>query len=186
MRQKTEVPPKWTRLVCNSAVIALTALCSVANTGRVWATPAAGFTATTIMSGRFDEIDVRNKPLISDFSEVDRRAKAWLALEKAPGSSHLYIQSNAWQPGGSTGWHTHPGHSLIIVTAGTVTEYEAPDLDCKPHIYTEGMSFIDSHHDHAHILRNEGDSVARTIAIQLIPAGEARRIDSADPGTCHF
>jgi hypothetical protein len=79
MRQKTEVPPKWTRLVCNSAVIALTALCSVANTGRVWATPAAGFTATTIMSGRFDEIDVRNKPLISDSIEVDRRAKAWLA-----------------------------------------------------------------------------------------------------------
>jgi hypothetical protein len=48
------------------------------------------------------------------------------------------------------------------------------------------MSFVDSHHDHAHILRNEGDSVARTIAIQMIPAGEARRIDSADPGTCHF
>ncbi len=144
------------------------------------------------MSGRFDEIDVRNNPLISDSIELDRRAKAWLALEKVPGSSHLYVQSNVWQTGGSTGWHTHPGHSLIIVTAGTVTEYEAPDLDCKPHVYTEGMSFIDPHHDHgqiddhAHIVRNEGDRVARTIAIQLIPAGEERRIDSADPGTCRF
>jgi quercetin dioxygenase-like cupin family protein len=186
MKHKIKVSPKWTRLVCNSAVIAFTALYGVANTGRVWATPAAGFTTTTTMSGRFDEIDVRNKPLIPDSSEIDRRAKAWLALEKAPGSSHLYIQSNVWQAGGNTGWHTHPGHSLIIVTAGTVTEYEALDLDCKPHVYTEGMSFMDPHHDHAHIVRNEGDSVARTIAIQLIPAGEERRIDSADPGTCHF
>lgn len=184
MRKKTEAPPKWTRIVGNSAVITFSALCCVANMGRVSATPAAGFTATTIMSGRFDEIDVRNKPLIPDSSEIDRRAKAWLALENPPGSSHLYIQSNVWQPGGSTGWHTHPGHSLVIVTAGTVTEYAAPDLDCKPHIYTEGMSFMDSHQDHAHIIRNEGDSVARTIAIQLISAGEARRIDSVDPGTC--
>jgi quercetin dioxygenase-like cupin family protein len=181
-----QTPPKWTRLVRNSAVIAFTALCTAANTGRVWATPAAGFTATTILSGRFDEIDLSNKPLIADSPELDRRAKAWLAREKAPGPSHLYIQSNEWQPGGSTGWHTHPGHSLIIVTAGTVTEYEAPDPNCKPHMYTEGMSFIDPHDDHAHIVRNQGDSVVRTIAIQLIPAGEPRRIDSADPGTCHF
>src|ERR1700735_4678789 len=155
MRQKTEVPPKWTRLACNSAVIALAALCSVANTGQVWATPAAGFTATTVMSGRFDEIDVRNKPLVSDSSEVDRRAKAWLALEKVPGTSHLYIQNNVWQPGGSTGWHTHPGHSLIIVTEGTVTEYGSDDPQCRPHSYSQGMGFVDHGGDHIHLIRNE-------------------------------
>src|ERR1700728_1672979 len=186
MRQKIEVSPKWTRLVSNSAVIAFTALCSVANTGQVWATPAAGFTATTIMRGRFDEIDVRNKPLVSDSSEVDRRAKAWLALEKAPGTSHLYIQNNVWQPGGSTGWHTHPGHSLIIVTAGTVTDYLGNDPDCKPHVYSKDMTFTDPGGEHAHIIRNESNVVARTTAVQFIPAGAERRIDIADPGNCHF
>ena len=50
----------------------------------------------------------------------------------------MYVQSNVWQPGGSTGWHTHPGHSLIIVTAGTVTAYEGDDPDCTPHVYTAG------------------------------------------------
>ena len=174
------------RLVLFSATILFAVLHGAMNAGSAWATPAVGFTATTIMSGPLEEIDVFSKPIIPDSSETDRQAKAWLSLQQTTEPSDLYIQSNIWQPGGSTGWHTHPGHSLIIVAAGTVTEYEASELDCKPHIYTEGMSFIDSHHDHAHILRNEGDNVARTIAIQLIPAGEARRIDSADPGTCHF
>ena len=180
------MPAKWTYLVFISAAIAFAALNSVIHGGRIWATPAAGFTATTILSGRFDEIDMVNKPIISDSIEFDRRAKAWLSLEKAAGSSDLYIQSNVWQPGGSTGWHTHPGHSLILVAAGTVTEYEAADPVCKPHVYTEGMSFLDPHHDQAHMIRNEGDAEARTFAIQLIPAGAARRIDSAEPGNCHF
>jgi quercetin dioxygenase-like cupin family protein len=180
MRQRTKAPPTWTCLVSLVAVIGFAAPIYL-NPAGVWATPAAGFTATTIMKGRLDEIDLRNKPLIAESVEMDRRAKAWLSLEKTAGSPDLYVQSNVWQPGGSTGWHTHPGRSLIIVAAGTLTEYEA---DCTPHIYSEGMSFVD--HDHAHMLRNEGDGVARTIAIQLIPAGQARRIDAAAPGNCHF
>jgi quercetin dioxygenase-like cupin family protein len=175
--------------MCVVSVVAaavLAVLLSPTAIGNAWATPATGFTATTIMSGPFAEIDLANRTIVPGSRENDRRAKAWLALEKAEGSSNLYVQSNEWQPGGSTGWHTHPGHSLIIVAAGTVTEYETPDPDCKPHVYSQGMTFMDPHHDHAHIIRNEGNSVARTIAIQLIPAGIARRIDFADPGNCRF
>jgi hypothetical protein len=48
------------------------------------------------------------------------------------------------------------------------------------------MGFVDPGGDHVHILRNEGDVEAKTIAVQLIPADAARRIDVADPGNCHF
>ncbi len=185
MRKEIDVPRNWTCLVLFSAAIVFAAL-SVMNTGNAWATPAVGFAATTILSGPFGQIDIFGKPIIPGSSENDRRAKAWLSLQKTTAPSELYVQSNVWQPGGSTGWHTHPGHSLIIVAAGTVTEYEGPDLDCKPHVYTKGMTFVDPHGDHAHIIRNEGDAVARTFAIQLIPAGVARRIDFADPGNCRF
>jgi hypothetical protein len=154
--------------------------------GNVGATPAVGFAATTVISGRFGDVDILNKSIIPDSNENDRRAKAWLSLQKPSEASDLYVQSNVWQPGGSTGWHTHPGHSLIIVTVGTVTEYEGPAPDCKPHVYTRNMAFDDPHGDHAHIIRNEGNAVARTIAVQLIPAGAVRRIDVADPGNCHF
>jgi uncharacterized cupin superfamily protein len=176
-----------TCLVLLSAAVVVTALCYAAD---VQATPAVGFKATTVVRGRLGAIDVLNRPIIADSIEYDRQAKVWLSQQKTAGPSDLYVQSNVWQPGGSTGWHTHPGNSLIIVTAGTVTEYEGPGSDCKRHVYTRGMTFLDpdgDHHgDHAHILRNEGNVIARTIAVQLIPAGATRRIDVADPGNCHF
>jgi hypothetical protein len=172
-----------TCLVLLSTAVAVTALHFA---GNVWATPAVGFAATTIISGTFGEIDVLNKSIIPDSSENDRQAKVWLSLQKTEGPSDLYVQSNVWQPGGTTGWHTHPGNSLIIVTAGTVTEYEGHDSDCRPHVYTRDMTFVDPRGDHVHIIRNEGNVVARTIAVQLIPAGASRRIDVADPGNCHF
>jgi uncharacterized cupin superfamily protein len=180
------LPRELTRLLLFTSEIIFVTLSSAINTSAAWATPAAGFTARTTISGRFREMDLSSQPVIPDSIEDDRQAKAWLSLQKTTGLSDLYVQSNLWQPGGSTGWHTHPGHSLIIVTAGTVTEYEAPDLDCKPHVYNKGMTFVDPHGDYAHVIRNEGKTVARTIAIQLIPSGTPRRIDFADPGNCHF
>jgi hypothetical protein len=175
--------PRITTSMLFSAAIVVTVLNYA---GSVRATPAVGFTATTVLSGRFGEIDVVSKSLIPDSSENDLRAKAWLSVQKTEGPSDLYVQRNVWQPGGSTGWHTHPGQSLIIVTAGTVTEYQGPDPDCKPHAYATDMTFVDPHGEHVHIIRNEGNVVARTIAVQLIPAGTARRTDVADPGNCHF
>jgi hypothetical protein len=94
-----------------------------------------------------------------------------LSSQKAEGASELYVESNVWQAGGSTGWHTHPGHSWIIVTEGTVTGYEGDDPDCKPHVYPQGTGFVDPGGDHVDLLRNEDPViVAKTIAVQLIPA----------------
>ena len=58
--------------------------------------------------------------------------------------------------------------------------------ECKPHVYTQGMGFVDPGGDHVHIIRNEGTVEASTVAVQLIPAGQPRRIDVADPGNCDF
>jgi|SRR5271155_3809260 len=174
---------RTTCLVLFAAVVLVTAFDHAGNVG---ATPAVGFAATTVISAKFGEIDLLNKIIIPDSIENDRRAKVWLSQQKTEGPSDLYVQSNVWQPGGSTGWHTHPGHSLIIVTEGTVTEYRGHDPDCKPRVYTRDMAFIDPHGDHAHIIRNESNALARTTAVQLISAGAARRIDLADPGNCHF
>jgi hypothetical protein len=41
--------------------------------------------------------------------------------------------------------------------------------------------------NHVQVLRNEGAVEARTIAVQLIPAGATRRIDAAQgPAACRF
>ena len=110
----------------------------------------------------------------------------WQSKLQTKGLSDVYVQSNVWTPGGSTGWHTHPGPSLIIVTAGTVTAYDGDDPACTPTVYSQGMGLVDAGGGHVHILRNEGSIEARTIAVQLIPAAAARRIDAPAPGNCPF
>ena len=153
---------------------------------RALATPASGFTGTTLAVGRFGEIDIANH-LVADAPPGSHPAKnVWLSLQKTKGESDVYVQSNVWIPGGSTGWHTHPGHSLIIVTAGTVTAYDGDDPACAPSVYTQGMGFVDRGGDHVHLLRNEGAVEARTIAVQLIAAGATRRIDAPASPACSF
>jgi uncharacterized cupin superfamily protein len=173
---------RLTWVVSLAAVIVVTVL----QAGSVQATPAGGFTGTTLALGRFGKIDVFNHFLPPNTPASRRHRDLWLSWQKTKGPSDLYVQSNVWEPGGSTGWHTHPGHSLIIVTAGTVTAYEGDDPKCKPHVYTQGMGFVDPGGDHVHVLRNEGTVEARTVAVQLIPAAAVRRIDAPDPGHCAF
>jgi quercetin dioxygenase-like cupin family protein len=153
---------------------------------RVLATPAAGFVGTTLAVGRFGDINVFNHLIPPNFWKSRHHADLWLSWQRTKGASDVYVQSNVWQPGGSTGWHTHPGHSLIIVTAGEVTAYEGDDRKCRPTVYSQGMGFVDPGGDHVHNLRNEGTVEARTIAVQLIPADATRRIDAESPGNCAF
>jgi hypothetical protein len=145
------------------------------------ATPPDKFTSTTIAKGQFGEFQAFNQfiPPVND-------GNIWLSRQKTKGLSDGYVLNNVWQPGGTTGWHTHLGHTLIIVTAGAVTQYQGDDPTCTPAVYTAGMSFVDEGGVHVHIVRNEGTVDAQVIAVRLIPAGQPGRIDAPDPGNCHF
>jgi uncharacterized cupin superfamily protein len=170
-----------TCLVLFSASIAVTAFYRSRSAS---ATPPKGYRSSSLAVGRFSEIGV-----VSSFPPAlmtQRNEQLPRTLQEAKGSSDVYVQSNVWEPGGSTGWHSHPGDSLIIVTEGTVTDYDGHDPACKPHVYTKGMGFVDPGGGHIHILRNEGDVEAKTIAVQLLPVDAARRIDVPDPGNCRF
>lgn len=157
---------------------------TVAYVGSVLATPASGFSGSTIAVGRFDEIDVSNLALPRDLPSLMTKTP-WLSMQKTKGASDLFVQNNLWLPGGTTGWHTHPGHSLIIVTEGTVTVYDGDDHSCEPRQYTVGMGFVDPGGTHVHLIRNEDPVTnARTVAVQLIPAGAMRRIDADAPDAC--
>jgi hypothetical protein len=150
-------------------------------------TPPPGFAGKTLATATFGEIDshVQSEP-------------TWQEKIKTKGLSDLYVQQNTFDPSPpptgcgctpSTGWHTHPGPSLVIVTQGTVAVYEGDDPTCTPHVYTAGTtnnSFLDIGGGDVHLIRDESGAPAQTIAVQLIPAGSTRRIDEDNPypGTC--
>jgi quercetin dioxygenase-like cupin family protein len=145
--------------------------------GEVLATPSSGLTTTILGKSSFDEIDVNAHTIPADL---------WQARLKTRGLSDVYVVDNKLAPGGTTGWHSHPGPSLILVVAGAVTNYMGDDPTCTGHVYTSGQGFIDPGSGDVHMLRNEGSVQAETIAVQLLPKDAVRRIDVPDPGNCHF
>jgi quercetin dioxygenase-like cupin family protein len=89
--------------------------------------------------------------------------------------------------GGDTGWHSHPGPVVVLVTAGALTLYSAEGGGCASRTYTAGQAFIDSGQGHVHIARNEGSTdLELWVTYFDVPPGGPFRLDAADPGTCSF
>lgn len=163
------------RLLC----LALIGAAIMATAGSALATQSQGFTSTNLGKGNFAKID------IASFF-ISEKGKPWLLWMQTKGKSDGYVLTNTWVPGGTTGWHTHPGPTFIIVTSGAITHYDGDDPTCTPHVYTAGMTFVDRGGDHVHLVRNEGTSDALAVGFRLLPQGQPTRVDAPDPGTCHF
>src|SRR5437899_12375168 len=108
---------KLTWVVLLSAAIMVTALF---HASPAWATPANGFASTPLAQGQFDQFNVFNRFVLPD-------SQVWLSRQWTKGLSDGAILINVWQPGGNTGCHTHPGHTLIFVTTGERTKYHTYD-----------------------------------------------------------
>jgi len=90
-------------------------------------------------------------------------------------------------PGGSTGWHSHPGPAVVLVKAGELTLYSSEDPTCTGRTYSAGQAFVDSGQDHVHIARNLSQSPAEVWVTYFdVPPGGPFRIDAPDPGICGF
>jgi quercetin dioxygenase-like cupin family protein len=138
-------------------------------------TPAPEVSTTILAKSLFDEIQVTARTPAPEH---------WRALLKTHGQSDVYVVDNKFPPGASTGWHSHPGPSLILVVTGTVTNYPGDDPNCTPHTYSAGDGFIDPGGGQVHLLRNESGAAAETIAVQLLPKDAARRIPADAPSGC--
>jgi quercetin dioxygenase-like cupin family protein len=162
--------------------------------GTVLATPPSGVVTTTFAVGRFDSFDAMSKTaLVATTKPVDgKRGKDddsdnetnfWKARLTTKGASDLYVLQNTIAPGGTFGWHSHPGPSLVIVKSGTATFYLGHDPSCAPVVVQAGTGFVDSGSD-IHVVRNEGSVDLVTVVVSLVPAGFARRIDQPAPANC--
>jgi mannose-6-phosphate isomerase-like protein (cupin superfamily) len=113
------------------------------------------------------------------------RIGAWSAAMKVTGASDLHVLSNTIAPGGSFGWHSHPGPSFVIVKSGTATVYLGADPRCRPHRFPAGKGFVDRGRQ-LHVVRNEGKVKLVTVVVSFTPRGATRRIDAPKPGNCAF
>lgn len=85
-------------------------------------------------------------------------------------ASTLVVAEVTWTPGGTSGWHRHPGPVLVNVVEG---ELELVwERDCVPRTYAAGESFLDPGEVH-NATNVSDDGCARAYAMFLgIPDGE--------------
>ena len=84
------------------------------------------------------------------------------------------------KPGGTSGWHTHPGVVLVTVKEGEITFY---DQTCVFIRHPAGSSFVEADGDGPGLAHNEGSIDAIVYATFVAEAGtSAFRLDAANPG----
>lgn len=146
--------------------------------GAALATPSSGIVSAIVVARASfaDSVDLKFK-VTGEGQEVIH----------APELQDTVIQQIIIGPGGSTGWHSHPGPVVVLVRAGELTFYSSEDPTCTPRTYSAGEAFIDSGQGHVHLARNLSSQNVELWATYFdVPPGGPFRLDAANPGNCGF
>ena len=87
-------------------------------------------------------------------------------------------------PGGSSGWHSHPGGAIIIVKEGTLTTYRSVGRKCEATTYSAGQAFIERPGEVDQVLNTGSVPYVLYVTFPRVPPGGSTRTDEPDPGTC--
>ncbi len=95
------------------------------------------------------------------------------------GPTDVVVRTITIAPGGSTGWHHHPGQLIAVVQKGTLSRTLE---DCSVETTTAGQSFIEpSGAKHRHIGRNLGSEPVVLYVTYMLPAGSPLSVDADAP-----
>jgi quercetin dioxygenase-like cupin family protein len=95
----------------------------------------------------------------------------------------IVVVSTKAGPGGSSGWHSHPGGAIVVIQAGQVTTYQSFGSHCVINTYTHGQSFIERPGvPLIAIAGSEGATIYSTLP--GVPVGGSPRTTLPNPGTC--
>ncbi len=144
------------------------------------ATPPSGLSFTLVGRATLPEFNVKRRD----------KALDWEMEMEAEQPVDVATQIVTFQPGGFSGWHTHPGPVFFTVRTGTLTVYEGNDPTCSPHVFTAGTGAVEAATSkHIHMVRNETGSIAEAVVTYIVPVGaNPLRTDLPDPGNsnCPF
>ncbi|MDB5066382.1 MAG: cupin [Chloroflexi bacterium] len=101
--------------------------------------------------------------------------------------SDLAVDAVVMAPGGTTGWHTHPGPEVIVVRSGVLTFRRFDGITCQTEKVSTGQAFVGAAAHQLHAADNEGSEPVDFIASFFdVPHGGATRSDAnPPPGGCH-
>jgi quercetin dioxygenase-like cupin family protein len=87
-------------------------------------------------------------------------------------------------PGGSSGWHSHPGGAIIVVQQGALTLYRSRGTHCRTATYSAGQAFIERPGEVSDVVNTGTEPYVLFVTFPRVPPGVSPRTDEPDPGTC--
>jgi quercetin dioxygenase-like cupin family protein len=154
----------FTRRVMRQAVITvgLAGLFLAVNAVPGAATPPAGFTSQLLGRGTY-------------------MSHGTLPLEQG---SDIVVSKITVVPGGSSGWHSHPGGAIVVVQQGELTLYTSIGNHCDITTYTRGQSFVERPGEVNDAVNTGQTNYILLVTFPGVPVGGSSRIDQPNPGTC--
>jgi len=88
------------------------------------------------------------------------------------------------EPGGSSGWHSHPGGAIIVVKQGSLTVFGSAGNKCETTTYGAGQAFIERPGEVDNVLNLGTSPYVLYVTFPRVPQGASPRTDEPNPGTC--
>jgi quercetin dioxygenase-like cupin family protein len=166
------------------------------------ATPSVGFASTVIARGTFGQNYTFGTPTVVTVTRkvkfktktrvvtktvkinVDSVQRAITCNPENP--CDTAFQQATVQPGGSSGWHTHPGATFVAVGQGEGTIYRVVGSECRSEKIGVGTGFAQMPTE-VHMVRNEGTVPFTVYTLYVLPRGTPNtgiRIDQPQPAAC--
>jgi quercetin dioxygenase-like cupin family protein len=134
-----------------------------------WATPGQDITFAPIVG-----------PVVMDEINTKAETDDWEAEIRTKGLSDVYVTTITIKPEGFSGWHSHPGPSIISVKSGTLTLYDDCVDPTIPYDFPAGSALVEDA-ECVHIVVNEGDTDLVFVVVQIVPLGAPRLISEPAP-----
>jgi quercetin dioxygenase-like cupin family protein len=142
--------------------------------GLVFATPTIGAFYNVVLSTGTAEQDIHASAHLA-IPGMDEDFSAVLVTD---GASNIIQQEIKFSPGGTTGWHTHPGIVLLTLAAdsGPVDWY---DSRCGKTVYHAGDSWTEG--TKLHDVVNRGSTDVHFLVTYIVAKDVSKRTDQAAP-----
>jgi quercetin dioxygenase-like cupin family protein len=175
---------------------------TIFSSGTASATPGRGFTSTVIARGMFGQNYTFGIPSTATLKRTVRlKTKTGVVRKtfsfKIPSVLRAItcdpsnpcdtaFQTATIPPGGSSGWHTHPGATFVAVAQGEGTIYRVVGSSCTSEKIGVGTGFAQMPTE-LHLVRNEGTVPFVVYTLYVLPRGTPNtgiRIDQPQPSAC--
>ena len=142
--------------------------------GLAMATPTIGAWYNVILSTGTDNRDIHVHAHVA----LPGTEEGFSAELETEGPSNVIVQEVKFSPGGTTGWHTHPGILLLSLAAdsGPVDWYDA---NCGKHVYNAGDSWTEG--TKLHDVVNSSSLDAHFLVTYVVAKGVNKRTDKPAP-----